>query len=191
MSKYITKLKRPCIDCTELFQPLSNSQMFCQKCRTKKCIVCRSNFTINRRDSNPPSKQRTCSRKCYFADRFKGSGESLVCKKPTIRNKGIYCSRECMRKYWNDKYHKRDKPLFWERKRLLIKNLGGKCIRCGNSDIRCLDINHKDRNKKGKHKNYSWLQRFKEWESQSGNLELLCANCHRLHTWEQMGYAKV
>ena len=22
------------------------------------------------------------------------------------------------------------------------------------------------------------------------NLELLCANCHRIHTWEQMGYRK-
>jgi len=93
--------------------------------------------------------------------------------------------------------------IIWERKLEVIKKLGGKCKVCGLDDIRVLDINHIDRDKKDKHKNFgrprsrwllpapsahSWLKRLQNWEGDLDNIEILCANCHRKHTWEQMGY---
>jgi len=70
--------------------------------------------------------------------------------------------------------------------------LGSKCVQCGEDDFRVLDINHKNREEKNipKKRNYSWEFRVKDWLSNMNNLELLCANCHRKHTWAQMGYGK-
>jgi len=77
-----------------------------------------------------------------------------------------------------------------EQRNQLIRELGGKCIKCGNKDIRVLDINHKDMAKKKRPKklHYTMYNRLKEWENNKENLELLCSNCHRIHTWVQMGY---
>ena len=82
---------------------------------------------------------------------------------------------------------------FWLKKFELIERLGGKCVKCGETDFRVLDINHKDRTKKEipKKRNYSWSFRLKEWEKNFKNLELLCANCHRRHTWGQMKYGVI
>jgi len=68
--------------------------------------------------------------------------------------------------------------------------LGGKCAVCGNDDFRCLDIHHIDPALKTRPKDgiYIMSRRLKDWDANKGNLELLCANCHRLHTWEQRGY---
>jgi len=79
-----------------------------------------------------------------------------------------------------------------ERKNEIIKYLGGKCSKCGTKDIRVLEINHKDRSKKKRPPklHYTMGNRLREWSKNIDNLELLCANCHRIHTWEQMGYGK-
>lgn len=103
-----------------------------------------------------------------------------------------FCSRKCQQSYWDTNGYKlNSKRRFWKRKKELIKKLGGKCVKCGISDIRVLDINHIDRKKKTKIKYYSWQKRLLQWEKDINGLELLCANCHRVHTWEQMGYGKV
>ena len=41
---------------------------------------------------------------------------------------------------------------------------------------------------KAKKGEYTWSHRFKDWESNKSNLEILCSNCHRIHTWEQRNY---
>jgi 5-methylcytosine-specific restriction endonuclease McrA len=81
---------------------------------------------------------------------------------------------------------------FWREKLKVIKKLGGKCKQCGITDYRVLDINHIDRLKKNipLKRNYSWEFRVKDWQKNIENLELLCSNCHRIHTWEQMDYGK-
>lgn len=81
-------------------------------------------------------------------------------------------------------------PYNWRKKLELIASLGGKCSCCGFSDVRALDIDHIDPSKKVRHKSrgYNWSRRLKDWRSNHGNLRLLCANCHRLHTWEQRGF---
>jgi thymidine kinase len=74
----------------------------------------------------------------------------------------------------------------------IIKQLGGKCNKCGINDIRVLDINHLDPTKKTKYKNkmQTTARRLKDWAKNIKHLELLCANCHRIHTWKQMKYGK-
>ena len=74
--------------------------------------------------------------------------------------------------------------------RIAFEKLGGKCVKCGINDIRVLDINHKDPTKKERPKDgkYNWTRRFKEWNKNIGNIELLCSNCHRIHTWKQRNF---
>jgi S-adenosylmethionine:tRNA-ribosyltransferase-isomerase (queuine synthetase) len=82
------------------------------------------------------------------------------------------------------------KKRVWARKIELIKRLGGKCVKCGITDIRVLDVNHKDPTKKERPKDrkYNWTRRFKEWNKNFSNIELLCSNCHRIHTWQQRNF---
>lgn len=149
----------------------------------KICVLCKKEYKPSRQS------QLFCSRKCYLKNRWKKSENCLKCGK---RCELRFCSRKCQQSYWDTNGYKlNSKRRFWKRKEELIKKLGGKCVKCGISDIRVLDINHIDRKKKTKIKYYSWQKRLLQWEKDINGLELLCANCHRVHTWEQMGYGKV
>jgi 5-methylcytosine-specific restriction endonuclease McrA len=72
-------------------------------------------------------------------------------------------------------------------KTAVITELGGKCVRCGIDDRRVLEIDHLDPEAKLRppHRMYSTPIRIKLWRQEMGNLQLLCANCHRIKTWEQ------
>jgi len=175
MRKWVTKIKRNCLICEKKFLPHSNSQKICDNCKRKKCIFCGKIFSSYR-------KSKFCSRECYLKFRWKGVGGCKFCGKPT---KYLFCSKKC---FWKNEYYTKRKRKFWEKKIALIKELGGKCIKCGITDIRVLDINHKDKTKKERPPKlqYTWQRRLKEWEKNKKYLELLCANCHRKITWEQM-----
>ena len=154
--------------------------------QTKLCKKCGKKFITYH-------NCRYCSRDCYWLSRWGKENECKVCGKKLKENQFRYCSKECRRTFWDkNDYHLRKKKRNWEQKLSLIKELGGKCIICGNRDIRVLDINHKDRDRKKRPKRlcYTWQRRLKEWKDNKDNLELLCANCHRIHTWKQMGYGK-
>lgn len=155
---------------------------------TIKCITCGKSFKVKpyRSDS-----AQFCSRKCYMANRWADNrtGKCRTCGKST---KTTYCSDQCLQDYWNKTdYHERKKPKYWKQKIELIKALGGQCATCGTKDIRVLDLHHIDPSKKVKatKNHWTWLSRFKDWKANNDNLEILCANCHRVHTFEQMGYA--
>lgn len=130
-----------------------------------------------------------CGRACYMAARWGGTGQCRQCGEDCATQ---FCSPVCSKAYWNKNgaaVHKH--PRNWRRKLALIESLGGKCIICGFADIRALDINHKNPTTKVRPKTgYTWGRRFRDWEANAGNLELLCANCHRLHTWEQRGFGR-
>jgi hypothetical protein len=157
--------------------------------KTLVCIHCKKQFTV------PASvfernNTRYCSRSCYFAHRWNANGECANCKKPS---KTKFCSPLCQREFWNKNGYKLGtKQRYWKQKRELMALLGNKCSRCGFDDLRALEINHVDRTRKlfvkGQH--HSWTRRLKDWHGQIDNLELLCANCHSIHTFEQMGYAR-
>lgn len=130
-----------------------------------------------------------CSDECYRLFRWRNNdGKCKLCGKIA---KFRYCSSECRRDFWNkNDYHLNRKYRMWERKMALIKELGGRCSSCEEDDFRLLEINHIDRSKKvqPKHRCYTMWNRLREWGNNKSNLQLLCANCHRRHTWEQMGY---
>jgi len=158
----------------------------------KKCKKCGKEFrTFKCLDG------KYCSRECYLSDRW-GTKKCKFCGKP-VKGKR-YCDKKCRDKYWlKNEYQLIKKKRHWERKIEIINKLGGKCVKCGNKDIRVLDINHINRSKKEKPKSKSGFSmcfsynssfRLREWNKNIDNLELLCANCHRIHTWKQMGYGK-
>ena len=176
-----------CKKCGKEFKQSSNRHSFCDDCKNRKCKRCGKVFL-----SNPRFNAVYCSMICYHKSRWGFTGNCKTCGRP-IGDKAVYCSNECRKIFWyRNEYNLIRKKRFWLKKKELIIKLGGKCKECGNNDIRVLDINHKDRTKKIRPKNkvYSWSYRFKEWNKDINNLELMCANCHRIHTWEQMGYGK-
>ena len=129
-----------------------------------------------------------CGQACYLAHRWAKDGKCVGCGEPC---KTRFCTPECQKSYWDKsgyKVHKRRRN--WERKLALVAGLGGKCAKCGFGDHRALDINHIDPTTKMRPKDghYNWSRRFADWKANRGNIELLCANCHRLHTWEQRGF---
>ena len=147
----------------------------------KTCLHCSLPFETYEKNA------KYCSHECYFQHRWAGT----ECKKCGKTSKTVFCSKQCREDYWNkNDYHLRKKRKQWEEKIALVVELGGKCVCCGIADIRVLDINHLDRAKKTipPHRFYTWQRRLKDWRENKGNLDLLCANCHRIHTWEQMGY---
>ena len=150
--------------------------------QSKQCKLCNKPFITYK-------VGRFCSQKCYLLGRW-GLAKCQNCGK---ESKIRYCSDQCRKNYWNThSYHIFKRKYYWVKKFQIIKELGGKCRKCGVEDYRMLDINHIDRKLKGipkdKRKTYTWTFRIKEWRSNMKNLELLCANCHRLFTWKQMDY---
>lgn len=150
------------------------------------CKFCGKEF--DPRKQRRKSNAKYCNMACYHADRWGYTGNCHNCGKPA---KTKYCTPECQKDYWNKNgYQLGAKGRYWKRKINLIKSLGGKCVICGNNDIRVLDIHHINSEKKKipKDKMYNWTRRFRDWEANDGNLEILCANCHRIHTWNDRGF---
>ena len=134
------------------------------------------------------AKSVYCSQACYFNSRWNHDGTCRNCGKPSdIR----FCSPECQKQFWNTNgYVLQKQRRNWERKIELIRALGGRCTRCGNDDMRVLAVHHinPDTKVQAKDKHWNWSRRFTDWAANQNNLELLCANCHRILTWYQMGY---
>ncbi len=67
-----------------------------------------------------------------------------------------------------------------------IAALGGKCVRCGISEPKILEIDHIIPLREGhrRMKNDDLCRRI-IYEDLKENLQLLCANCHRLKTWDE------
>lgn len=148
-----------------------------------KCQECKKEYTSYH-------KGKFCSMNCYQRSRWGTYEKCTWCKKESDGKK--FCTPACQRSYWNKNDYSvgNKRKRIWERKIEILNKLGGQCIKCGISDIRVLEVNHKERDKKERPAKlvYNWTRRLKEWEKNMSNLELLCANCHRKHTWKQMGW---
>jgi hypothetical protein len=98
--------------------------------------------------------------------------------------------KEYMKKYHKE-YFKKNKERIYanyrnysKRKRLeLISLLGGKCVRCGESDWRCLQVDHIngngkiDRRKRAGSKAWT-VYLIEKIKNGSKDYQLLCANCN-------------
>ena len=132
------------------------------------------------------SRNKYCTLECYRVHRW--GTKCPACGETPPRGKR-FCREECERKHWDRrggaKYIER-MAHFAERKNAIMRHLGGACARCGNEDQRVLDVDHIDPSKKLRppHRASPISTRVWLWEREMGNLQLLCANCHRLKTWE-------
>lgn len=181
---------RPCIGCGKEYYPSSSGQKQCDKCRIKNCPICGKKFKTFR----CYEKRMTgnyCGQACYLESRWGKRKSCLECS-GAIGKGNKFCSRRCLADFHNRAQYPAKMAALWKRKMAVISGLGGKCRSCGISDIRVLDINHLDRSKKETRKDRQYItsRRLKDWEKNKTNIELLCANCHRIHTWKQMGYGK-
>lgn len=70
----------------------------------------------------------------------------------------------------------------------VIKGLGGKCVRCGFSDLRALQIDHingggsQDRKNIGTRQLYGWI--IKNIIDAKEKYQILCANCNWIKKYE-------
>lgn len=116
---------------------------------------------------------KACGENKYISD-FASAGE--VNGKKYFRHKCIPCYSKfkgIRKSVIRNKYYEIKKEL--------------KCCRCGNNDFRVLEFDHKDRLQKdfcigfGMARGYSLEKLKKEIEK----CQVLCANCHRIKTWEE------
>lgn len=180
---------KPCEGCGESFEAQGN-QRFCTRCSMRTCPACGKEFIAVakaiRRGTN-----LFCSQACYHVHRFGKRERCAICGKETGGRK--FCSSECRLASMRDRDQKRG-PVHreqqrlrgWEVKKEFMRSLGGRCVDCGIDDLRVLEFHHKDRTIKDplvRHfTNPSFQSRVRLLEAERENLELLCANCHRLHT---------
>jgi hypothetical protein len=80
---------------------------------------------------------------------------------------------------------------YWRRRLRVIKLLGGKCCRCGNSDARVLQINHvngggskETQIGKGEMGSSNFLIDIDKGRRSINDLNLMCANCNILYEYE-------
>lgn len=155
----------------------------------KKCSYCNKRIKIKKGDHD----KKYCSRDCFLNYFWNYTGKCYTCNKKI--KKGRYCNNctetyQAHKKYHYNKSWLKIRKKQWDQKLEIIKKLGGCCKKCGINDIRVLDINHLDPSVKTKYKNQTTQRRLKDWIKNIKTLELLCANCHRIYTWEQMKYGQ-
>ena len=153
-----------------------------------KCLCCGMMYDVERHRQNA---SKFCTRACNLEYRFRKSDSCPTCEGELPRGKS-YCSDKCWRDYWASRESERwqgRKAGFKKRKDAIYKRLGDACVSCGITDQRVLEIDHIDPKKKIRPPDlqYSTQRRVILWETEidSGNLQILCANCHRIKTHEQ------
>ena len=80
---------------------------------------------------------------------------------------------------------------YWRARQAVVQALGGKCIKCGFSDIKALHVHHKDGGGTKERKLYGAGMSLTNYRYYQGllkhlnDLELLCANCHSILNWNE------
>ncbi len=105
------------------------------------------------------------------------------CDKGLVGKQTKYCSKKCCAKDTNNKNqnYAAQKKRSYERKLECVKELGGKCYRCGyNKNLAALQFHHRDPEiKEDVLDARSLSNRTIEWiKNELKKCDLLCANCH-------------
>ena len=176
-----------CLNCNNKFEESYESQLYCQKlCKrrarekrvylkikqikfdevikiTKKCIICKSEFTSS------SLLHKYCSGKCRSKYKPKMSIELNCkwCEKPFVTHSKIvkYCSNSCLRMRNKDYYKKSETKIKPNKRRLIIQSIGG-CESCGFKHEFSLNLHHINSIGRDNHKD---------------NLMVLCSNCHNIY----------
>ena len=157
-----------------------------------KCKNCKKEFL----PPNPDDKRfKYCSEKCRRGYSYK----TYVTKqenrdKIKQRTRKYYLShKEHLAKMsikWREqnkeKVHQYARNHKQKRRKQVIEYLGGKCINCGISDWRLLQVNHING---GGNEERRIRTNYKTWEQilngeRSGEFDVRCANCNILHEYE-------
>ena len=85
------------------------------------------------------------------------------------------------RKRHPEKYRAGYERAFAEKKQILDDARKGGCIRCGESDLACLDFHHRDPSEKEGHIGYIRRFSIERIKAEIAKCDVLCANCHRKH----------
>ncbi len=75
-----------------------------------------------------------------------------------------------------------------KRKKMIIELLGGKCVRCGITDLRVLQINHLHhvgRTKRPHESGSDFYLRILDGRRDTSDLDIRCANCNILYEYER------
>ena len=147
----------------------------------KQCTTCNVEFPIDEFNI----------KKGHF---YKSNG------KPKRQNRCKKCHASASREnYAQNKEYKKKKTAEYNKNVVIPRNMTfvqkykrifGKCVKCGETDHRVLDFNHLDQSKKTAGvTQLAWnLASIKRIKNEIKKCEILCANCHRKHTWEQLGW---
>lgn len=73
----------------------------------------------------------------------------------------------------------------WKAKIMVIDMLGGKCCKCGNTDIRVLQVNHINGGGSKEVRGWTLYRKMVSGERKTDDLNLLCANCNIIYEFEQ------
>ena len=87
----------------------------------------------------------------------------------------------------NREYQRNWKRIFYQKRRLdIIKRLGGKCIKCGNTDERVLQIDHIEPCLKSDpaYGGSNLINAIATGKTDMKKFQLLCANCHMIKSFE-------
>lgn len=123
-------------------------------------------------------------------------GKYLASKRKWARKKAkdpIYCEkrRENHRRF--ERKHKQRRTMEKKKYRLnarfdLIALMGGRCVKCGFSDHRALQIDHKNASDtkwiNSKPTGYIFYRKLLREEYDISQFQLLCANCSWIKRWE-------
>jgi len=97
------------------------------------------------------------------------------------------CERISRNRYYNRHKETRsvinalnDRRLRHKRRQKILSLFGGKCVRCGFSDWRALQIDHKFGGGGRKSKGWSQSKLFSDVRANMGEYQLLCANCNAI-----------
>lgn len=160
---------------------------------TKICPFCGAPYSNSRRLSPRKwAKRRFCSNSCAAKARI----DSLVARNKARRKYPAVEGLSRQQVYYRHKksyayaHSQKDKEI----RERLVRELGGKCIRCGyDKDIRALVLDHRDGDGKEDRKRLrSKIQRYyiEHLDEAKERLQVLCANCNLIKSIENNEHNK-
>jgi hypothetical protein len=122
---------------------------------------------------------------CAYCGRPQEPGYKGICAEHLVYQ------RERSRKYYRENGGREKARATYEAKRAILQGLreGLVCVRCGESHPACLDFHHRDATQKSftvaKFAGQSSRISLEDLRAEVAKCDVLCANCHRIHHWEE------